>query len=101
MLVKEKNISFDSIKSILLIQLGDIGDAVLTIPTIKALRENFPSSMIFIIVREHAKQLIEDCPWVDGLISIEKDKRSLKDKILYHKRFFQNLRKKSLMPLLI
>jgi len=94
MLVKGKNFSLDNIKSILLIQLGDIGDVVLTIPTIKALRDNFPSSMIFMIVRKHAKELIEDCTWVDGLISVEKDKRSLKDKILYHKSFFQNLRKK-------
>jgi heptosyltransferase-3 len=94
MLVKGKNLSLDNIKSILLIQLGDIGDVVLTTPTIKALRDNFPSSMIFIIVRKHAKELIEDCPWVDGLISVEKDKRSLKDKILYNKSFFQNLRKK-------
>jgi len=93
MLVKGKNLSLDNIKSILLIQLGDIGDVVLTTPTIKALRDNFPSSIIFMIVRKHARELIEDCPWVDGLISIEKYNRSLRDNIMYQKNFFQNLRK--------
>jgi len=39
MLVKGKRFSLDGIKRILLIQLGDIGDVVLTTPTIKALGE--------------------------------------------------------------
>ena len=39
MLFKGKRFSLDGIKRILLIQLGDIGDVVLTTPTIKALGE--------------------------------------------------------------
>ncbi|MEE8300687.1 MAG: hypothetical protein V3R28_05230, partial [Desulfatiglandales bacterium] len=72
MLVKGKSLSLDRIKRILLIQLGDIGDVVLTTPTIKALKENHPSGEIFALLRDYASELIEGCPWVDGVISVEK-----------------------------
>jgi len=93
MLVKGKNPSLDGIKRILLIQLGDIGDVVLTFPSIKALHENFPQANLIIAVREKARELIEDCPWATGVISINKDKRRLAQEIAYQKDFFLRLRK--------
>jgi len=96
MLVKGKNFSLGSIKKILLIQLGDIGDVVLTTPTIKALREGYQHSKIFVIVRKHARELIEDCPWVDGVISVDKDKRKFREEIVYQKDFLLRLRKKGI-----
>lgn len=39
-------------KNILLIQLGDIGDVVLTTPTIRAVKETFPEACITIFVRK-------------------------------------------------
>ncbi len=78
---------------ILVIQLGDIGDVVLTMPTIRALRENFPENNLIVCVREIAKELIEDCPWVNGVISVNKQKRSIKKLIIYQKNFFGTLRK--------
>ncbi len=45
MLLKEKTLSRDNIRNILLIQLGDIGDVLLTFPAIRALKENFPGPM--------------------------------------------------------
>jgi heptosyltransferase-3 len=77
--------------AILLIQLGDIGDVVLTMPTIKALRENFPENNITVCVREKARELIEDCPWVNGVISVEKQKRNLKEEFIWQKNFITAL----------
>jgi len=94
MLIKGKNFSLDGIKMILLIQLGDIGDVVLTTPTIKALKENNPSGEIFVLLRENAGGLIEDCPWVDGVILVSKDKRKVREEIVYQKDFLLELRKK-------
>ena len=94
MLVKGKSLSLDRIKRILLIQLGDIGDVVLTTPAIKALKENHPSGEIFVLIRDYAFELIEGCPWVDGVISVEKDKRKLRDKIIYQKDLLLGLRRK-------
>ncbi len=93
MLIKGKNFSLDGIKKILLIQLGDIGDVVLTTPAIKALRQHFPQANIIVAVREKAKELIEDCSWVSGVISINKEKRRFSRKIAYQKDFFLCLRK--------
>jgi hypothetical protein len=69
MLLKEKILSKDNIRNILLIQLGDIGDVVLTLPAIRALKENFPRAHIIVAVREKAKELIEDCPWATGVVA--------------------------------
>jgi heptosyltransferase-3 len=76
---------------ILLIQLGDIGDVVLTMPTIRALRENFPENSITVCVREKARELIEDCPWINETISVEKHKRNLKQEFICQKNFIAAL----------
>ena len=79
------------INSILLIQLGDIGDVVLTFPCIRALRENFPETNLIVAVREKASELVEDCPWADGVISVNKHKRGLAKQLTYQKEFFLSL----------
>jgi predicted lipopolysaccharide heptosyltransferase III len=92
MLVKGKPISPKGITRILLIQLGDIGDVVLTTPTMRALRENTPCGEIFVFAREHARELVEDCPWVDGVISVNKDRRNLREEIAYQRDLLAELR---------
>ena len=94
MLVKGKNFSLYNIKSILLIQLGDIGDVVLTTPTIRALKENNPSGEIFVLLRSFAMELLEGCPWVDGVISLNKEERKFREKMAYQKDFLSGLRSK-------
>jgi heptosyltransferase-3 len=94
MLVKGDPISLDGIERVLLIQLGDIGDVVLTMPTIRAIRENKPSASLYVAVRQHARELLEDCPLIDGMISIERRKGNLPEKFFYQKDFFQDLRAK-------
>ena len=65
-----------SIGSILLIQLGDIGDVVLTLSGVRALRENFPHAKIVVAVREKARELVEDCIWASDVIPISEGRRS-------------------------
>jgi predicted lipopolysaccharide heptosyltransferase III len=92
MIVKGEKLSLDSISRILVIQLGDIGDVVLTTPTMRTLRQNFVSSTIFIVVHEHARGIMENCPWVDGTMSVEKNKTGLIETITYHRNFLEVLR---------
>jgi heptosyltransferase-3 len=94
MLVKGNTLSLDRIKRILLIQLGDIGDVVLTTPAIKALKENYPSAEIFVLLRDYASELMEGCPWVDGVIPLKKDKGKLREEIGYQKDLLLGLRRK-------
>jgi len=93
MMVKGNKLSRRDIRNILLIQLGDIGDVVLSFPCIRALKENFPDANIIIAVREKAKELIEDCQWASGVISINQDKRSWVREIAYQADFFIKLMK--------
>ena len=93
MVVKGNNELIKDISNILLIQLGDIGDVVLSLPCIRALRENFPQAKVVVAVREKAKELIEDCPWATDVISVNNTKRRWIEEIAYQKDFFSRLRK--------
>lgn len=93
MLVKGNNLSRENIRNILLIQLGDIGDVVLSFPAIKALHENFPQANVIVAVREKAKELIEDCRWATDVISIDEEERTWIEELRYQKKFFSRLRR--------
>jgi heptosyltransferase-3 len=95
MLVKGNNILPKEIRSILLIQLGDIGDVVLTTPTLRTLRQNFPASNLVVVTRERSKELLEDSPWVSHVVPIKKKDRNLALEIAFQIRFFSRLRKNS------
>lgn len=79
--------------NILLIQLGDIGDVVLSIPAFRAVHENFPQARIIIAVREKAQELIQHLPGVHGVIFINQDTRSLLNEIKYQWAFFSLVRR--------
>jgi predicted lipopolysaccharide heptosyltransferase III len=81
-----------SYKRILLIQLGDIGDVILTLPAIRALRENFPESRLVVCVREKAREIIEDCPWASEVMTVRKELTPLKSAILAQAHWMRELR---------
>jgi len=83
----------NAVRRILFIQLGDIGDVILTFPCIRALRENFPKARIVAAVRDRAAQLLEGCPWVDDSFSIGQDKRRWLEEISFQRRLLMNLRR--------
>jgi predicted lipopolysaccharide heptosyltransferase III len=92
MLVKGTNTLPKKIQNILLVQLGDIGDVVLTTPTIRALCENFPDSRLVVAIRKKAEGLLEACPWISEEISIDNRKRPLGQEIRHQIHFFSKLR---------
>lgn len=79
-------------RSILLIQLGDIGDVVLTMPVIRALRENYRRAKIVVAVWARAAELLDDCPWIDQVIDVRKEKRSFGEEVRFQRDFFRQLR---------
>jgi len=91
MLVKGNNKISKDVRSILLLQLGDIGDVVLSFPVIRALRENFPQANLVVAVREKASELIEDCPWTDDVISINNNHRRWYQELIYQRDFLLRL----------
>jgi len=53
---------------ILVIKISAIGDAILAIPTFKALRSKFPTSKIVCLVGMEAKDVFGRCPYIDELV---------------------------------
>ena len=50
---------------ILLIQLSAIGDTILTIPTIRAIRDRFPNAHLAMVASSINLQYLEGCPYID------------------------------------
>jgi heptosyltransferase-3 len=90
--IKGDGVLIENVRNILLIQLGDIGDVVLSLPCIRTLRESYPDAGLIVAVRDKAKELIEGCDWVTDVLSIDKEKRRLHREIVYQKNFLQKLR---------
>jgi heptosyltransferase-3 len=93
MLIKGQRALRKDIHNILLIQLGDIGDVVLSLPCIKTLHDNFPNGNVVVAVREKARELVEDCQWATDVISVDKKRRTWVGAIAYQRGFWQKLRK--------
>lgn len=79
-------------RSILLVQLGDIGDVVLSTPCIRALRDNYPQARIVVAVWDKAAELLEDCPWLDCVLAVTKQSRPLREEFFFQLAFFRKLR---------
>jgi exopolysaccharide biosynthesis WecB/TagA/CpsF family protein len=57
---------------ILLVQLADIGDLVLSLPAIAALRAALPSARLTLLTTRHAAPIMEGTGWVDTLLTFDK-----------------------------
>lgn len=92
------NHSVPNPKSFLLIQLGDIGDVVLTLPSFQALRAVYPDSRIVVCVREKARDIAADCPWTDDVVVVTKtpkgDAQSPPKALGRHWKWFTDLRRR-------
>ncbi|MDP8212040.1 MAG: GT4 family glycosyltransferase PelF [Candidatus Zapsychrus exili] len=66
--------------NILVIKITSIGDVILATPSLKAIRENFPKAKIYCLVGGESRKILQNCPYLDGLIVYdinEKDKGTL------------------------
>jgi len=64
-------------KNILFVQLGDIGDVVLTTPTIRAVKENHPDASVSILVRKPYGSLLVADPNIHEVVEFEKTHSAL------------------------
>ena len=60
------------IRSILVIQLGDIGDVVWATPCLWAVREALPEARLSVVVREGSGQLLKADPAVHRIFEVKK-----------------------------
>ncbi len=95
-----------SVRKILFITLSNIGDVILTLPVLSALKDNFPSAIIDVVVGPRPEQVFKKDPRINKVFVYDKYAR-LKDK----KAFVKKLKaerydmaidmKTSLLPILI
>ena len=77
--IKQKTINKSDISRILIRSTNWVGDVVMTIPALKAVRENFPTSSISVLARPWVIPLIANHPAVDTVIPLIKGKGFLSD----------------------
>jgi lipopolysaccharide heptosyltransferase II len=61
--------------NILVIKMSAIGDVVLSIPSLRAIRERYPHADIRVLVGLEAREVLDPCPYINGTIVCDfKDK---------------------------
>ena len=58
-------------KRILVIKISAVGDVILSIPSIRALRDKFPDAWISVLVGRKSRKIIRNCPYVNDTIVYE------------------------------
>lgn len=62
---------------ILVIKISSLGDVILSIPSLKALKEHFPTGKIYLLTLKQYASLFYSCPFVDEVIALDKDYKNL------------------------
>jgi len=88
-----KTLPLERLRTILLIQLGDIGDVVYSFPCVRALKETMPEARLVMAVREKAAGLVEGCRWVDGVISVDGKQQGVWGTLWHQWRFWRAVRR--------
>ncbi|MBN1492522.1 MAG: lipopolysaccharide heptosyltransferase II [Candidatus Omnitrophica bacterium] len=69
-------------KRILVIKFGALGDLVLIVPSLRAIREKYPHAHISLLVDGKLAPLLEQCPYINEVLTCRRDKGKG-----YYKRF--------------
>ena len=54
--------------SVLVIKTSAIGDVILAVPSLRAIRQKFPDAVIKVLVGLPAREVLDRCPYVNGLV---------------------------------
>ena len=93
MLVKGNSDLIKDIRSVLLIQLGDIGDVVWATPTFRAVKEAYPQANVSILLRESFGSLLEADPHINRIFEVKRYRGNLIKNIMGQIRFLRTLRR--------
>ena len=81
-----------SVRNILLIQLGDIGDVVWTTPGIRAVKESIPDARISVLVKEGFGSLLSADPLISQIFEVRHYRGSLLTRIAGQLSFLREIR---------
>ncbi len=86
--VYEKTMQFNRI---LVIKLSALGDLILSLPSLKAIKEKFPESKLCLLTQKQYSSLLYDCPFIDEVITVGDEYKKMSNIFAIAKR----LRRKS------
>jgi len=66
-------------KRILIIKISSFGDLILSLPSFKAIRENFLESKIYCLTLKKYAPILYNCPYIDKIITVDNDYKRLKN----------------------
>jgi heptosyltransferase-3 len=93
MLVKGNSDLIKDIRSILLIQLGDIGDVVWATPTFRAVKRAYPQANVSVLLRESFGSLLKADPHIHKIFEVKRYKGNLLEKAKRQFKFIKDLRR--------
>jgi len=64
-----------NIKNILIFKISSLGDVILSIPSLRAVRKRFPKASIKVLVGVKYRKVLEKCPYIDEIIVCDFDGR--------------------------
>jgi heptosyltransferase-3 len=79
------------VNNILIIQLGDIGDVVLTTPSIHALKTAYPSAFISVLLNKPFGSLLQSDPQILNVVEVSKIRGLSFSKVYEHIHFLLSL----------
>ena len=62
-------------KRILVIKLSALGDVILSIPSLRALRKKYPKAWIAVLVGRKSRKILRNCPYIDDVIMCDERKK--------------------------
>ncbi len=76
--MRKKSFPKESTRSVLVISLKRVGDAVLSIPAFRAIKENLPKSQVTVFADSYIKDILESIPYIDAVVPYAKRSTFLK-----------------------
>ncbi|MEI7589792.1 MAG: glycosyltransferase family 9 protein [Deltaproteobacteria bacterium] len=71
MIIRNNFKRFENIKKILVVQLGDIGDVVNSVPALHSIKEAYPKASISVLTRESFGSLLDADKCIDEIFGVE------------------------------
>ena len=60
-------------KRILIIKIGALGDVILSVPSLRAVRNAYPGAFLSVLVGSESRRVLKKCPYIDELILYDKE----------------------------
>ena len=63
----------ESLATVLVVRLDQVGDVVLTTPFLRELRRNAPQAWITLVVKPQTADIVEHCPYINEVLTLDRN----------------------------